>query len=102
MSAMALFCACAWAQDAAKDIGKEAGKETEQVLPRKVSVDTVGDGKPHRFEYYDAKGVIIKVEYDKAGDGIIDESIEYRDGKPFKSWKDTKRRGKPDIWIEYQ
>jgi hypothetical protein len=101
MMALALIAACS-GTIYAEAKAKEGGEEAQQVIPKKVAVDTVGDGKPHRFEYYDEKGIITKVEFDKVGDGIIDEAIEYKDGKPYKSWKDTKRKGKPDVWIEYQ
>ena len=72
-----------------------------QIIPKKVSIDTIGDGKPHRFEYYDNEGNLTKVENDTKGNGIIDETVIYEKGKPVKSWKDTKGTGKPDVWVEY-
>jgi hypothetical protein len=95
------ICGITYAAQATADKGKVEKPQTDRLFPKKVSIDTVGDGKPHRFEYYDAEGNIAKVEMDSKGDGIIDESITYEKGKPVKGWKDTKRIGKPDVWIDY-
>ncbi len=73
----------------------------QQITPRKVAVDTNYDGKPDRAEYYDEKGEIIRVEVDPDGDGVIDETIYYENGKPKKGAKDTNKDGKQDVWIDF-
>jgi hypothetical protein len=77
-----------------------AGKE-QQIVPRKVGVDTNFNGKPDRFEYYNEKGQVVKVESDPDEDGVIDETITYENGKPVKGTKDTNKDGKPDVWIDF-
>tara|TARA_B100000315_G_scaffold160070_1_gene148603 strand:- start:480 stop:785 length:306 start_codon:yes stop_codon:yes gene_type:complete len=77
-------------------------KEQQKMLaPKKIEVDANYDGKADRFEYYNAKGEILKVEGDSDGDGKMDEWISYKNGQPLKSEKDTNGDGKPDVWIEY-
>ncbi|MFA6320932.1 MAG: hypothetical protein WCY36_03655, partial [Candidatus Omnitrophota bacterium] len=98
---LAIFClSCCGSLYAADEAKAEKARPTK-ITPKKVSVDTIGDGKPHRFEYYDAEGNLTKVENDTKGNGVIDETVMYENGKPVKSWKDTKGTGKPDVWVEY-
>jgi len=75
--------------------------QQQQVVPRKVSVDTNYNGKPDRIEYYDEKGLVVKVESDPDEDGIVDETIFYEKGKPVKGSKDVNKDGKPDVWIDF-
>ncbi len=91
------FCCSLYAVD---EIKAEKSQQAK-ISPKKVSIDTIGDGKPHRWEYYDNEGNVVKVENDTKGNGVIDEVVIYEKGKPVKSWKDTKGTGKPDIWVEY-
>jgi hypothetical protein len=91
------FCCSLYAVDAAK---AEKAHQA-QISPKKVSIDTIGDGKPHRWEYYDGEGNVTKVESDNDGNGVIDETVIYEKGRPVKSWKDTKGTGKTDVWVEY-
>lgn len=76
-------------------------KAQQQIVPHKVGVDTNFNGKPDRFEYYNEKGQIVKVESDPDEDGIIDETVMYENGKPVKGTKDTNKDGKPDVWIDF-
>lgn len=76
-------------------------EQKQQVMPKKISVDTNYDGKPDRTEYYDEKGAIIKAEVDSNGDGSIEETIIYEKGKPVKGVKDSNKDGKPDVWIDF-
>ncbi len=82
-------------------ICRAAEAERRQVTPKKVEADANFDGKVDRTENYDEKGQINKVEVDTNGDGVMDEWIYYKDGKPVKSEKDTNGDGKPDVWVEY-
>ena len=81
------------------DTGAKAQVPT-RVVPKKVQVDSNYDGKVDRTEYYDSEGRPVKAEADNDGDGIMDETIVYKDGKPVKSEKDTNKDGKPDVWID--
>lgn len=76
-------------------------QKTQQIMPKKIGVDTNYNGKPDRWEYYNEKGQITKVESDADEDGIIDETITYENGKPVKGAKDTNKDGKPDVWIDF-
>lgn len=76
-------------------------QKPQQIMPKKIGVDTNFNGKPDRWEYYDDKGQITKVESDPDEDGIIDETVVYENGKPVKGWKDTNKDGKPDVWIDF-
>jgi len=78
-----------------------AEKTQQQIVPRKIGIDTNFNGKPDRFEYYNEKGQVVKVESDPDEDGIIDETIIYENGKPVKGSKDTNKDGKPDVWIDF-
>lgn len=71
-----------------------------KVIPKKVQVDSNFDGKIDRIENYDAEGRPIKTEVDNDNDGIMDETVIYKDGKPVKTTKDTNKDGKPDVWID--
>ena len=90
------FSAAVYAADKPVEKAKDA-----QIMPKKVQVDTTGDGKPDRTEYYDDAGQVTKVEADTNGDGIVDETVIYENGKPVKSIKDTNKDGKPDVWIDF-
>lgn len=72
-----------------------------EAWPKTVKVDSNFDGKADRFEYYDEKGQVSRVELDTTGDGRINEWVIYKDGQPLKGERDTNADGKPDIWIEY-
>ena len=78
-----------------------ATSEGERIIPKKVEVDTNGDGKPDRVETYDKKGVITGIESDTNGDSKIDEWLYYKKGKLDKAAKDTSGDGKQDTWISY-
>jgi len=51
------------------------GRDRDRVLVR-VEVDTVGDGKPHRWESY-RDGALETVAFDEDGDGIPDRRLTY-------------------------
>jgi len=78
-----------------------AEQKAQQVMPKKIGIDTNYNGKPDRWEYYNEKGQITKVESDADEDGVIDETITYENGKPVKGAKDTNKDGKPDVWIDF-
>jgi hypothetical protein len=94
-----IFCGMMYAAD--KAAAASGDKEQVQIMPKKVTADTNYDGKTDRTEYYDAEGRVQMVEIDSDGDGIVDETIIYKDGKPVKSARDTNRDGKPDVWVEF-
>jgi len=96
-----MFCLSFCGSVCAAEEAKAEKSAPTKITPKKVSIDTIGDGKPHRFEYYDSEGKLTKIENDTKGNGVIDETVIYENGKPVKSWKDTKGTGKPDVWVEY-
>ncbi len=71
-----------------------------KVIPKRVQVDSNYDGKIDRTEQYDSEGRPVKTEVDNDGDGVMDETVIYKDGKPVKSEKDTNKDGRPDVWID--
>ena len=87
--------------DAAYAARKKAPQQQERVVPKKVEVDTNGDGKPDRTENYDSEGMITSVEADTDGNGEIDEWLYYESGKLIKAAKDTTGDGKQNTWITY-
>lgn len=72
-----------------------------QILPKKASVDTNFDGKPDRTEHYDSEGRVTTVEIDANGDGLVEETVTYQDGRPVRSARDTNNDGKPDVWMDF-
>ena len=91
-----------------------------------VEIDRDFDGKPDRWEYYDADQKVTKVGFSRAGDGTEDawsysdadgaiarveistrrdgkvQRVEhYRDGKVASAEEDTDADGKPDKWESY-
>lgn len=79
-----------------------AAKDDQPVAqaPKAVGVDTNGDGKPDRWEYYES-GVVVRIEADTNGDGKIDEKAIVKDGKIVSAEKDSNYDGKIDRWINY-
>lgn len=73
----------------------------QQFRPKMISVDRNSDGKPDRFEHYDAQGVIQKVELDTDGDGKVDEWIFYEKGVAVRGEKDVNKDGKPESKLFY-
>ena len=71
-----------------------------KITPKKIQVDSNYDGKIDRTEYYDSEGRPVKTEADNDNDGVVDETVMFKDGKPVKSEKDTNKDGKPDVWID--
>ena len=78
---------------------KEA--EQKQIVPKKVEVDANYDGKIDRVEYYDENGQVIKMTADSDNDGIFEETVIYKAGKPIRSERDTNKDGKGDVWLEF-
>lgn len=73
----------------------------KQIPPKKVEMDTNYDGKVDRVEHYNAEGIVVRLETDTNGDGIMDEWIVFENGSPVKKEKDTNNDGAPDVWVEY-
>jgi len=81
---------------------QQVPKQQQVVLtPKRVEIDSNFNGKIDRIEYYDDKGQPVKIEADTTGDGVLNESIIYENGKPVKGSRDTNADGEPDIWVEY-
>jgi len=80
---------------------KKVPQQQERVVPKKVEVDTNGDGKPDRVENFKSDGVIGSVEADTDYNGTADEWLYYENGKLVKAAKDTSGDGKQDTWITY-
>ena len=78
-----------------------AESQQEQVKPKKVEVDSNYDGVVDRIEFYDNNGQIVKIEFDRTGDGKTDEWVTYKNGQPSNVERDTNADGKPDVWVEY-
>lgn len=76
-------------------------QKAQQIMPKKIGVDTNYNGKPDRWEHYNEKGQVAKVESDADEDGTVEETITYENGKPVKGAKDTNKDGKPDVWIDF-
>ena len=68
--------------------------------PKTIGVDTDGDGKPDRWEYYEAT-VLVRIEADTNNDGKVDEKAIVKDGKIISAEKDSNYDGKVDRWINY-
>ena len=92
---MAFVCGVVYAAD------KVQAAQPTQIMPKKVQADTNFDGKPDRTEYYDLEGRVTRVEVDANGDGKIEETVSYEEGRPVKSARDTNGDGKPDVWVDF-
>lgn len=77
------------------------GTAQEQVIPKKVEIDSDFDGTVDRTEVYDADGQISRIEVDTNKDGKVNEWITYKSGKPVQTQRDSNGDGKVDVWIEY-
>lgn len=98
LAVLAVFTTAAFCQKAATD---EKAQQSQQVMPKKIGLDTNYNGKPDRWEYYNEKGQVTKVESDANEDGVVEETIIYENGKPVKGAKDTNKDGKTDVWIDF-
>ena len=69
----------------------------------RVDRDMDGDGRPDRWEYYDAERHLVKVGFSVAGDGVLD-AWAYRDtdGQIVKIEVSTRRDGAVDRWEFYE
>jgi len=86
------ICAIAMAAD---------GANAQQVKPKEIKIDRNYDGIIDRTEFYDAKGIISKVESDSNADGKADEWVYYENGAAVKGEKDINNDGKPDTALIY-
>jgi hypothetical protein len=100
---MVIFCVVffAGAANCGNAAPKEAGEAGGRIMPKMVRADTDYDGKADRTEYYDESGAVTKIEIDQDGDGVAEETIIYKEGKPVKGMRDTNKDGKPDTWIDF-
>ena len=78
------------------DIG---AKETA-LAAKSIAVDTNGNEKPDRWEYYE-KGDLVRIEADTNEDGKVDEWAVVKGGKIVSAEKDSNFDGKKDRWINY-
>ncbi len=95
-----LICVSFVAGEAYSAVNAAQESTSIKVVPKKIQVDSNFDGKVDRIESYDINGKPVKVEADNDFDGIMDETLLYKDGKPYKTEKDTNKDGKPDVWID--
>ncbi len=79
-------------------LAKDEPKENQ--APKVIGVDTNGDGKPDRWEYYEAS-ILVRIEADTNNDGKVDEKAVVKNGKIVSAEKDSDYDGKVDRWIEY-
>ncbi|MBI4398340.1 MAG: hypothetical protein HY586_04375 [Candidatus Omnitrophica bacterium] len=81
--------------------GKPAAPVPEAApAAKQVAVDTNGDGKPDRWEYYES-AELVRIEADTNSDGKIDELAKVEKGKIVSAEKDSNYDGKIDRWMQY-
>ncbi len=82
-------------QSQAQALKAIAAKEIA-IAMKSLQQDTNLDGFPDRWEYYDKKGSLIRIEDDTDKNGAVDRWSEIKDGKIVLVEKDTDGDGKPD------
>lgn len=75
--------------------------ELKQAQLKQAQIDTNQDGLPDRFEYYDDKDALVKLEVDSDFDGKVDEWQDRKDGKLSRALKDRSGEGRSDKLAMY-
>jgi len=74
----------------------------ENDKPREQKTDRDGDGRIEQIVYYDQKGLPLKSLHDSDGDGTMETSCFYRNGKLANQENDKDGNGRPERVVEYR
>lgn len=67
----------------------------------RIEIDTNGDGRPDRWEFYDVRNVILRAEQSTRFDGTVSRWEHYEGGVIVRVEEDVSGDGRVDKWERY-